>query len=218
MDEAKLVAGLDHPHIAFVYDMGSADGSHFFAMEYVHGKDLRSTLRRTALQKGQFPIGAAVQIARDVASALHHAHERRDADGKLLNIVHRDVSPSNVLVSYEGAVKLADFGVAKAASQSNKTRTGMLKGKVSYMSPEQAKGAPIDRRSDVFSLGIVLWEMITTHRLFRGLPAMTGEECAVECVDCFGTDRLVRESFDLGRRHRPTAPQRKSSQIAKRSA
>src|SRR5262249_62393703 len=116
----------------------------------------------------QFPVDHAVQIARNVAAALHYAHERRRADGTLLDIVHRDVSPSNILVSYDGAVKLVDFGVAKAATSTVKTRTGTLKGKISYMSPEQAKGASIDRRSDIFSLGIVLWEMITTQRLYRG--------------------------------------------------
>ncbi len=167
LDEAKLAAGLDHPHIAHVYDMGTVEGNYFFAMEYVHGKDVRSTMRRTTSTERPFPIEHAVLIARNTAAALHYAHERRRMDGTLLDIVHRDVSPSNILISYDGAVKLVDFGVAKAASNSAKTRTGTLKGKISYMSPEQAKGAPVDRRSDVFSLGIVLWEMVTTHRLFR---------------------------------------------------
>jgi len=167
LDEAKLAATLDHPHIAHVYDMGKVEGHYFFTMEYVHGQDVRTTLRRTARLNQKFPIDHAVQIARNVAAALHYAHERRRPDGSLLDIVHRDVSPSNVLVSYDGAVKLVDFGVAKAATSTVKTRTGALKGKISYMSPEQAKGSPIDRRSDIFSLGIVLWEMVTTQRLFK---------------------------------------------------
>ena len=167
LDEAKLAATLDHPHIAHVYDMGKVEGHYFFAMEYVHGQDVRTTLRRTARLNKKFPVDHAVQIARNVAAALHYAHERRRADGALLDIVHRDVSPSNVLVSYDGAVKLVDFGVAKAATSTVKTRTGTLKGKISYMSPEQARGSPIDRRSDIFSLGIVLWEMVTTQRLFK---------------------------------------------------
>ncbi len=167
LDEAKLAATLDHPHIAHVYDMGKVDGNYFFTMEYVHGQDVRTTMRRTARVNQQFPIDHAVQIARNVAAALHYAHERRRPDGSLLEIVHRDVSPSNILVSYDGAVKLVDFGVAKAATSTVKTRTGTLKGKIAYMSPEQAKGAPIDRRSDIFSLGIVLWEMVTTQRLFK---------------------------------------------------
>src|SRR5262249_24409145 len=168
LDEAKLAAGLDHPHIAHVYDMGMVEGSYFFTMEYIHGQDVRRTLRRTIRLGVEFPLDHAVQIARSVAAAMHYAHERRRADGTLLDLVQRDVSPSNVLISYDGAVKLVDFGVAKAATSSVKTRTGTLKGKISYMSPEQAKGAQIDRRSDIFSLGIVLWEMITTQRLYRG--------------------------------------------------
>ncbi|HEU4732220.1 MAG TPA: protein kinase [Kofleriaceae bacterium] len=167
LDEAKLAASLDHPNIAQVYDIGMVDGSYFFTMEYLHGQDVRSILHRTWRTGDQFPIEHAVQIARHVASALHFAHEKRRADGSLLGIVHRDVSPSNVIVSYDGATKLLDFGVAKTTASSVKTRTGALKGKVAYMSPEQARGLPIDRRSDVYSLGIVLWEMVTTRRLYR---------------------------------------------------
>jgi len=167
LDEARLVAGLDHPHIARVYDTGVADGGYYFTMEYIHGQDVRTVLRRTDRQGDRFPIKHGVLIGRDIASALHYAHERRGTTGELLGIVHRDVSPSNVIVSYEGATKLVDFGVAKAANSSTKTRTGALKGKISYMSPEQARGGAIDRRSDIFSLGIVLWEMATTRRLFK---------------------------------------------------
>ncbi|HEU4616252.1 MAG TPA: serine/threonine-protein kinase [Kofleriaceae bacterium] len=167
LDEAKLASTLEHPHIARVFDMGRAEGHYFFTMEHVHGQDVRTTMRRLARVDQKFPVPHAVQIARDVAAALHYAHERRREDGTLLDIVHRDVSPSNILVSYEGAVKLVDFGVAKAATSTVKTRTGALKGKIAYMSPEQAKGAPIDRRSDIFSLGIVLWEMLTGERLFK---------------------------------------------------
>ncbi|HET7505085.1 MAG TPA: protein kinase [Kofleriaceae bacterium] len=168
LDEAKLAASLDHPNIAQVYDIGMVDGSYFFTMEYLHGQDVRSILHRTWRTGGQFPIEHAVQIARHVASALHFAHEKRRADGSLLGIVHRDVSPSNIIVTYDGATKLLDFGVAKTTASSVKTRTGALKGKVAYMSPEQARGLPIDRRSDIFALGIVLWEMVTTQRLYRG--------------------------------------------------
>jgi serine/threonine protein kinase len=173
LDEAKLAASLDHPHIAQVYDIGMVDGSYFFTMEYLHGQDVRSILHRTwrtwhTCRTGErFPIEHAVQIARHVASALHFAHEKQRGDGTLLGIVHRDVSPSNIIVTYDGATKLLDFGVAKTTASTVKTRTGALKGKVAYMSPEQARGAPIDRRSDIFSLGIVLWEMVTTQRLYR---------------------------------------------------
>ena len=168
LDEARLAATLDHPHIAHVYDMGKVDGNYFFTMEYIHGQDVRATLRRTARLEQRFPIDHTVLIVHAVAAALHYAHERRKPDGSLLDIVHRDVSPSNILISYDGAIKLVDFGVAKAATSSVKTRTGTLKGKIAYMSPEQAKGSTVDRRSDVFALGIVLWEMITTQRLFKG--------------------------------------------------
>ena len=167
LEEAKLAASLDHPNIAQVYDIGMVDGSYFFTMEYLHGQDVRSILHRTWLTGERFPIEHAVQIARHVASALHFAHEKPRGDGTLLGIVHRDVSPSNVIVTYDGATKLLDFGVAKTAASTVKTRTGALKGKIAYMSPEQARGAPLDRRSDIFSVGVVLWEMVTTQRLFR---------------------------------------------------
>jgi len=168
LEEAKLAASLDHPNIAQVYDIGMVDGSYFFTMEYLHGQDLRSILHRTWRTGEKFPIEHAVQIARHVAAALHFAHEKPRGDGTLLGIVHRDVSPSNVIVTYDGATKLLDFGVAKTSASTVKTRTGALKGKIAYMSPEQARGAPLDRRSDIFSLGIMLWEMVTTQRLYRG--------------------------------------------------
>ena len=165
LDEAKLVASLDHPNIAQVYDMGTVDGDYFFTMEFVHGQDVRSILKTA---EGPLPIDLVIQVARSIAGALHYAHGRRGHNGASLGIVHRDVSPSNILISYEGAIKLVDFGVAKAATSTVKTRTGALKGKVAYMSPEQCKGLDLDRRSDVFSLGVVLWEMATSKRLFKG--------------------------------------------------
>ena len=167
-DEARLAASLNHANIVQVYDIGLDSGNYFFAMEYLHGQDLRSVLHRAWREGEKVPLRFAVQIATQVAAALHYAHEMKRPDGSLVDIVHRDVSPSNIIVTYDGAVKLLDFGVAKAATRTVKTRTGTLKGKISYMSPEQAKGAPVDRRSDIFSLGIVLWEMVTTSRLFRG--------------------------------------------------
>ena len=168
LDEAKLAASLDHPHIVQVYDMGRTDGHYFFTMEYVHGQDTRSMLRKASRSRPHpIPIAIAVQIARTMAAALHHAHERKRPDGTSRDVVHRDVSPSNILVSYDGAVKLADFGVAKAASSTVRTRTGGLKGKVGYMSPEQARGTVIDRRGDIFSLGVVLWELLAMRRLFK---------------------------------------------------
>jgi serine/threonine protein kinase len=167
LEEAKLAASLDHPNIVQVYDIGIADGAYFFTMEYLHGQDVRSILHRAWRTGERFAIEHAVQIARNVAAALHFAHEKPHTDGALLGIVHRDVSPSNVIVTYDGATKLLDFGVAKTTASTVKTRTGALKGKIAYMSPEQARGAPLDRRSDIFALGIMLWEMVTTQRLFK---------------------------------------------------
>lgn len=167
LDEARLAAQLQHPNIAQVHDVGMLGGSYFFTMEYVHGKDLRAVLHALASQRRQMPLSHVVHIAIGALSALHHAHEAMCADGEPLGVVHRDVSPSNIMVSYEGAVKLLDFGVAKARQNSEATRAGTIKGKIGYVSPEQCRAAPVDRRSDLFSLGIVLHELLTTRRLYR---------------------------------------------------
>ncbi len=168
-DEAKLAAQLNHPNIIHIYDLGKIqEGGYFIAMEHVDGRDLRSIEQSGHAHSQQLPVPLAVYIASKVASALDYAHRRRDAEGQDLNIVHRDVSPQNILISYEGEIKLCDFGIAKAASKASRTQSGALKGKIQYMSPEQAWGKPIDRRSDLFSLGVVLHEMLTGERLFRG--------------------------------------------------
>ncbi len=168
-DEAKLAAQLNHPNIIHIYDLGKIQaGGYFIAMEYVDGRDLRAIQQAASTSGVPLPVPLAVYIASKVASALDYAHRRRDAEGHELNIVHRDVSPQNILIAYEGDIKLCDFGIAKAASKAGKTQSGALKGKIQYMSPEQAWGRPIDRRSDLFSLGVVLHEMLTGERLFRG--------------------------------------------------
>lgn len=173
-DEAKLAAQLNHPNIVHIYDLGKIEsGGYFIAMEYVEGRDLRAILEAGRETGSPLPVPLAVYVAAKVASALDYAHRRRDADGGELNIVHRDVSPQNILISYEGDIKLCDFGIAKAASKVSQTKSGALKGKIQYMSPEQAWGKPIDRRSDLFSLGVVLSEMLTGERLFRGDSDMT---------------------------------------------
>lgn len=164
LNEARLVAGLDHPNIAQVHDIGLEHGEYFFAMEYVHGQDLARVLRRAGRRK--LHLENALYIAIGVCSGLHCAHIARDNTGRPLDIVHRDVSPSNVLISYQGAVKLVDFGVAKAATLVSETREGVIKGKYGYMSPEQCLGEPLDRRSDVFAVGILLWEMTVGRRLY----------------------------------------------------
>ena len=168
IDEARLAANLHHQNIVQVHDIGESAGEYFFAMEYLHGEDLRAMLSVVSKTRAHMPLGTVVSIISSVAAGLHYAHERRGADKKPLHIVHRDVSPSNILVSYDGSVKIVDFGIAKAAMRQNETRSGSLKGKVSYMSPEQCKMNAVDRRSDIYALGVVLYEMATTTRLFKG--------------------------------------------------
>lgn len=165
LNEARLAATLDHPNVTSVMDIGMADGEHFFTMEYLHGEDLREVLQRAA-PRGGLPRECAIEVLRGVARGLHHAHERVGSDGRPLGMVHRDVSPSNVFVTYEGGVKVVDFGIAKAGALTKQTQAGTLKGKIGYMSPEACRGDPVDRRSDVFALGILLYETTTGRRLF----------------------------------------------------
>jgi len=167
LDEARLAANLHHQNVVQVHDIGEAAGEFFFAMEYLHGEDLRTMLSIVSKTRTHMPLGYVVSVISSVAAGLHYAHERRGPDKKPLNIVHRDVSPSNIFVGYDGSVKVVDFGIAKAAMRQVETRSGNLKGKVSYMSPEQCKLGTIDRRSDVYALGVVLYELATTTRLFK---------------------------------------------------
>ncbi len=166
LDEARLAATLDHPNIAHVVDIGRVGDDHFYAMEYVHGRDLRAIVR--AAPPGPLPLAVALSMVMPAASGLHHAHERRGPDGTPQQLVHRDVSPSNLLVTYDGVVKLVDFGIARAEARSKATQAGVVKGKRGYMSPEQCRGDAVDRRSDVFGLGTLLWELTVGQRLFVG--------------------------------------------------
>ena len=168
LDEAKLAATLNHQNVAQVYEVDQADGAYFMAMEYVHGENARAILE-TSLRRGwTVPLELAVMIINGAAAGLHHAHERRGKEGKPLNIVHRDVTPANIMVGYDGSVKVLDFGIAKAEERATKTMGGTIKGKYGYMSPEQCKGKPLDRRSDIFALGICLYELTTLRRAFKG--------------------------------------------------
>src|SRR4051794_38882564 len=167
LDEARVAATLHHQHVVQVHDIGESEGEYFIAMEYLHGEDVRTILSTASKMRQHVPLGCAMAVVSAAAAGLHYAHERRGADKRPLGIVHRDVSPSNVLVGYDGSIKVVDFGIAKA-SMRQETRSGSLKGKVSYMSPEQCKGAEVDRRSDVYALGVVLYELATTTRLFKG--------------------------------------------------
>ena len=168
IDEAKIAGQLNHPNIAQIFDLGKVDDSYFIALEYISGKDLK-----TIFERGR-RIGEKVSIPRvcytimKVCDGLGHAHHKKDAQGRDLDIVHRDVSPQNILLSYSGEVKIIDFGIAKAQGKTSETQIGILKGKFSYMSPEQVRGLHVDRRSDLFSLGIVLYELLTLERLFLG--------------------------------------------------
>jgi serine/threonine protein kinase len=168
VDEALIAANLRHPNIVQVYDFGQVGGIYFIDMELVEGFDVRRITREGAHKK--LPLGAnrAVQIALGMVKGLGYAHQRNDDSGKPLRLIHRDVSPHNVLVSFDGDVKVMDFGIAKAAARATKTSTGVVKGKLAYMSPEQAEGKEIDHRTDVFATGVCLWEMIAERRLFVG--------------------------------------------------
>ncbi|HEX2687738.1 MAG TPA: protein kinase [Kofleriaceae bacterium] len=168
LDEAKLAATLNHQNVAQVYEVDQADGAYFMAMEYVHGENTRAILETTIRRGWTIPLELAVMIINGAAAGLHHAHERRGKNGQPLNIVHRDVSPANIMVGFDGSVKVLDFGIAKAEERVTKTLGGTIKGKYGYMSPEQCKGKPIDRRSDIFALGIVLYELTTLRRAFKG--------------------------------------------------
>ena len=168
LDEARIAARLQHANVAQVYDIGCEEGQYYFTMEHVHGEDVRNLVRYASRHKEPIDIDLVLTIVRDVAAGLHNAHEERDPMGKPLGIVHRDVSLSNIIVSFDGCVKVVDFGVAKAAKRESETKAGTLKGKVGYMSPEQVRGREVDRRSDVFSLGIVMYELFAAKRLFRG--------------------------------------------------
>ncbi|MDY7225974.1 serine/threonine protein kinase [Hyalangium rubrum] len=168
LDEARLVARLQHPNLVTILDLVEIEGRHCLAMEYVQGDDVRRMDKHARLKGKLLPTGLVLRIISEAAAGLDHAHKSRDAQGQPLKLVHRDVSPQNILIGFDGAVKIIDFGVAKAAGSGQQTATGVLKGKYPYMSPEQASGQPIDGRSDQFALGVVMWELLTGKRLFKG--------------------------------------------------
>ncbi|HEX9104297.1 MAG TPA: protein kinase, partial [Polyangia bacterium] len=169
LNEARVAARLNHPNVVQIFDLGKLGEQYFIAMEYVHGEDLRAVIREATDADKRPPLGLACRIIADTLAGLHYAHTRVGGDGKHLGLVHRDVSPQNVIVTFEGSVKLVDFGIAKAtrAIDAAQTQAGLLKGKYAYMSPEQARGQPVDARSDVFCVGVLLWELATWQRLFK---------------------------------------------------
>ena len=167
LDEARLAARLNHPNVVQTYELGEIDGAYFIAMEHLQGQSLDRImrLRDKGDPKQWYQLVARVVV--DALEGLHYAHELKDFDGKPLNIIHRDISPQNIFVTYEGITKVLDFGVAKAATQLDSTESGVLKGKCSYVAPEQAYGEKVDRRADLWAMGVVLWEALTGRRLFK---------------------------------------------------
>jgi serine/threonine protein kinase len=169
-DEARLSTRLVHPNIVHTYEVGEVDGNYFLAMEYLDGQTFRVLQARAS--QDPLPLHEALRILSEVARGLHYAHELRDFHGQPLGVVHRDVSPPNIFVTYDGQVKLIDFGIAKTRDADHETRVGLIKGKLNYIAPEQLRGDPLDRRADVFALGILLWEAIAGRR-FAGGPGVT---------------------------------------------
>jgi serine/threonine-protein kinase len=168
LDEARLVGMLSHPNLATVYEVDTKDGVHYLAMEYVHGADLRDILAKAQERGAELAYDCALSIVTAAAAGLDHAHRRCGPDGRPLHLVHRDVSLSNIMVGHDGAVKVIDFGIAISTASVHVTNPGIVRGKASYMSPEQCLGDPVDLRTDVFALGIVLYELTTGRRCFQG--------------------------------------------------
>jgi len=168
LNEAKLAAQLNHPNVVQIYDLGKIGETYFIAMEHIFGRDMRRIIPKADRMGIPFPMVYALKIASAVCEGLSHAHQKHDLYGNPLNIVHRDVTPENIMVSFGGAVKILDFGIAKAQNQLEQARAGEIKGKLSYMSPEQCQGFALDQRSDLFSLGTVLYEWVTGYKLFTG--------------------------------------------------
>ena len=197
LHEARVAATLSHPNIVQVFDVGEVDGTHFIAMEHVHGEDIRSIVRQMR-KRGvtEFPIEHAISIVLGVCAGLAYAHEKRDLDGKALNIVHRDISPQNVVVTFSGDVKIVDFGIAKSDVRLHEnTRSGRLKGKVPYMSPEQARGEVVDWRSDIFAAGVMLFELTTGKRLFKG--SSDYETLKLICDRDYPLPSQIREGYPI---------------------
>ena len=168
IDEAKLAALLQHPNIVQVYDFGSIQKSYFISMEHLFGQDLHAIMARSKEENSPFELHHVISIVSKICEGLDYAHKLKDLQGQALHLIHRDINPVNILVTYEGEVKIVDFGIAKASGKNAKTREGLIKGKIGYMSPEQASGNLVDHRSDIFSTGIILYEMLTAEPMYQG--------------------------------------------------
>lgn len=168
LQEARLVASLHHPNIVQVHDAGADQSGHWFLMEYVHGKSVNALIRRALERNVEIPVACAMHLIACVGRALHYAHHAESSTSERLAVIHRDVSPGNILVSFDGIVKLADFGIARGNHRTGDTQDGTFKGKFGYAAPEHCRGEQLDSASDIFSLGIVLHEIIAARNLFRG--------------------------------------------------
>jgi serine/threonine protein kinase len=180
-NEARIAALFNHPNIAQVYEFGEANGTYFIAMEYIHGEDLGRVMRKAYNAGGWLPLQLAIRIVASACEGLYYAHMRADDAGRPLKVVHRDISPQNILVSFDGSVKLVDFGIAKAADQASMTKSGAIKGKFAYMAPEQAAGKPLDHRADIFAIGLVLYELVTGQRPLKRESELGTLQAALEC-------------------------------------
>ncbi len=167
LDEARLAARLNHPNVVQTFEVSESTDDLFMVMEYLDGVPVNRLLSRGRQRGEPLPLPMAMRIVCDALAGLHYAHELRDYDGKLLNVVHRDASPHNIFVTYDGQVKVLDFGIAKASTQESETKAGVVKGKISYMAPEQVRGSAVDRRTDVFILGVVLWEVLAGRKMWE---------------------------------------------------
>jgi serine/threonine protein kinase len=206
LDEARIAALLSHAGVAQIYDVGVVDSHYYIAMEYVHGQSVYNLLKAAYARDTNIPIALACHIASEVAIALHHAHSIRSASGESMQIVHRDVSPQNVMISYEGDVKVVDFGIAKAVMRSTETQSGVIKGKFYYMAPEQARGKSVDHRCDIFATGILLYELLTTH------PCYDEEDNAILL------DKVKSAQYTPPQTYRPELPEKLLEILAKSMA
>lgn len=181
LDEARINARLNHSNIVQVLELGEVDGQYFIAMEYVSGLSVAQVGKLATQRLGEVPQGVACGIVAQACGGLHHAHETTLPDGSNMGIIHRDVTPQNLILTYEGFVKVVDFGIAKAEGRATRTRAGVVKGKFAYMSPEQCTGGTIDRRTDIFALGIILFELCTARRLFKRGNTFETYEAIIKC-------------------------------------
>ncbi|HLT38210.1 MAG TPA: serine/threonine-protein kinase, partial [Enhygromyxa sp.] len=191
LDEARIAARIHHPHVVEILDLGESDGVYFMVMEFIEGENLSALIR--ALEGEQLPVAVTLQIIADTLEGLCAAHELRDPDGRPYKLVHRDVSPHNILINLDGWAKVGDFGIMKAAGKASNTKTGELRGKLAYMSPEQARGVALDHRTDLFAVGVITWELLTGQRLF----ACATEAATLEKVIACQVPSLAASGFEV---------------------